>query len=327
MKEHGVNLALTCVVLAALASAAHATTVYVGCKGSPNTTIQEGVNAAPASGTVIVCPGHYAENVTVTTANLTVRANGSVKLTGTAGWGFDLAANHVTITGFEITGFATGVYVGPGFGYAMINLNNVHGNGTGIGFSYSSGHNWVTANAVYSNSADGIFDYSTAGYDYFVANTVYENGFGAEDPVPISPGQNNGIEISTTTCTTVAECTAYVVGNYVHNNAADGVYLNTASNASVTLNLLSSNGYDGLGLGYSTGNTISANEANGNANNGFEVDSNSTGSLIELNKMSGNTVFDATDHSSGSGPGGVGNTWTKDYCQKASPSALCVAIP
>ncbi|MGA8101849.1 MAG: hypothetical protein WB869_06830 [Candidatus Acidiferrales bacterium] len=62
------------------ASSLRAATIYVGTCGTPNkTTIQAAVNASAAGGTVLICPGTYPEQVTIT-KNLTVSGVASANM-------------------------------------------------------------------------------------------------------------------------------------------------------------------------------------------------------------------------------------------------------
>ncbi len=328
MKEHGVNFALTCVVLASLAAAAHATTVYVNCKGqTPNyTTIQAGVNAVATDtppNTVVVCTGRYKENVVVNGIanvgenNIVVRANGVVTLSpgsgGTGSPGFTVYGTSVWINGFEISGFtgSAGIFVEPSTQGALIENNLIYGNGTGVSLSYSSGAD-VIGNVVYLNGADGIFDFEGYG-DYIASNSVYANG--GITGSPTSPGQNNGIEISTGSY-------GSAFSNIVYGNVADGVYFNGVQGGSIAFNQASSNGHDGIGLaGPSTGpsiqNSVSYNTANSNKNDGIEINSVSTSNTLTLNNMFGNRVLDAQDENGS-------NTWgNSEDCVTSSPSGLC----
>ena len=314
--KRAVKLGLTCAVFALLISAAQASTIQVGCLGSLYHTIQDGVNAANSGDTVLVCKGIYAENVSVTTSDLTIKAANQVLLVpgDSTVPGFDVFANGVTIENFEIRGFggSSGIEVdkfgSQPVGGELFKNNNIHNNGTGIALDHSSGNNWVTNNSVHNNSGDGIFDNGTAGSDYFVSNQAFQNG------------GTGGIVIANTS----AANSAYLIDNQVKGNTADGVYLNFASNVSLEHNLMSSNGNDGFEAEGSNTNCIIGNSADANGNNGLEFHSDSIYSEVKSNKMYGNASFDATDHSGGgSGPGGVSNAWTNDHCLKDSPVGLC----
>jgi len=95
-------------------------------------TIQAAINNAASTGdTIVVAAGTYAGNVNV---------NKSVTLSGAAGaivqqaggYGFQVAAPNITITGFEIKGCATGIqtYGAPSVNYGTLTLRDtyVHNN-------------------------------------------------------------------------------------------------------------------------------------------------------------------------------------------------------
>ncbi|MDB5432933.1 MAG: type secretion C-terminal target domain, partial [Caulobacter sp.] len=124
-----------------------ASTLLVGSGGFA--TIQAAVNAAHSGDTILVAAGTYAENVVIATSGVTLIAQGEVTLQGTfksdngvaangsvadfltavtttayngnAGVAFQVNADNVTLTGFNIDGYAYGVKLGAGTDGATLN--------------------------------------------------------------------------------------------------------------------------------------------------------------------------------------------------------------
>lgn len=110
------------IALAALAAsggtaAAGSETVFVSPSGSPSNagtscataqyaTIGNGVSAAPAGGTVIVCPGTYTEDVAVSKALMLAGRHARINATGLDN-GIKITHSWVRVTGFTVWG-ATG---------------------------------------------------------------------------------------------------------------------------------------------------------------------------------------------------------------------------
>ena len=124
------------------------------CDSAAYSTIQSAVDAAPAGGTVIVCPGTYTEDVIISSP-LTLRgkdatiqgsstANGMCDQLGPAGAGsapclagVTIKSSDVEVRGFTVTGalgegiLATGSLAGGSISDVSISHNRVVGNDTG----------------------------------------------------------------------------------------------------------------------------------------------------------------------------------------------------
>lgn len=111
----GVATAAAVPMLVATASAATA----AGPAGHPCATaayssVQAAVTAAPARGTVIVCPGTYSESVTITKSlRLAGQPGASIDATGQP-YGVGAAASYVTISGLTVRGASVGGLLATG---------------------------------------------------------------------------------------------------------------------------------------------------------------------------------------------------------------------
>ncbi len=125
--------AISMIVLAVPVSL-HASTMYVGTCGGPNKpTIQAAVNASSPGGTVLVCPGTYAEQVTITKdltlQGLVVGTAGQVVITSPA---TGVVANTYDLYNYGTAPVAAQVLV-QNARQVVLNNITVDGNNNGIG--------------------------------------------------------------------------------------------------------------------------------------------------------------------------------------------------
>jgi Calx-beta domain/Right handed beta helix region/Domain of unknown function (DUF4214) len=136
--------------------------------------IQEGVNAVPVNGTVIVNSGTYDEDVTINKDGVKVLGAGSATTNirgpiGGPGSTVAIPANNVTLAGFTITRLgntvadwnnpnlnSVGVSISSSFTNVLIRDNVFTGNRTGIDINNSSGHT-VRNNVIDFNRTGMIF--------------------------------------------------------------------------------------------------------------------------------------------------------------------------
>lgn len=212
-------------------------------------TIQGGVDGVLPNGTVHVLPGTYAESVTVAKRVSLLGSGASSVLVvgadapGSRGFYVD-RADYVTISGFKIRDFETGIYLrGTGVGPVprvfdatitdnVLESNTTYGirgtyvytstlcsNGVTLGsqgiYLENSSYNTVCYNTVYNNLGVGI-RLNTGNENSFDNNLVYDI-------------QNVGIELSGSTINNG------IYGNDVHDVFWDGILVNGSGGASVTV--------------------------------------------------------------------------------------------
>lgn len=102
-----------------------------------------------------------------------------------------------------------------------------------------------------------------------------------------------------------------------HND--ESVYSQTAANPAIQHNKISFNTFDGIGLLATTGAIVSNNFSENNGYDGIYVSSDSTGNTITNNQMEANAEHDAHDDSNGPGTAGTANTWEKNHCGSLDP--------
>ena len=212
-------------------------------------TIQGGVDGVLPNGVVHVLPGTYAESVTVAKrVSLLGSGASSVLVVGTDAAGsrgfYVDRADYVTISGFKIRDFETGIYLrGTGVGpvarvFDATITNNVLESNTTYGirgthvytstlcsndvtlgnngiYLENSSYNTVCYNTVYNNLGVGIR-----------LNTGNENSF---DNNLVHDIQNVGIELSGSTLNNG------IYGNHVHDVFWDGILVNGSGGASVSV--------------------------------------------------------------------------------------------
>jgi hypothetical protein len=67
---------------------------------------------------------------------------------------------------------------------------------------------------------------------------------------------------------------------------------------------------------------LSANTANNNGNDGFDVDVNSYDNTFDSNTAKGNAVLDLSDSSVGTGTAGTANIWTNNTANTTNPPGI-----
>lgn len=319
-------LLLTAVPLLAAQSMMAGTLAVGSCKAKVPSfaTISAAVSAAPAGSTILVCPGVYPEQVTITQ---------SVTLTGITDSNQDLAvitvpsgglaANSSSVFGESV---AAQVLVQGG----SVTINDIAVDGTGgdlqcagntwiVGVFYAPGSSGTVNHARVSGQFDGgcgvgVWAENTDGSDKFVSvqnSSVHDmDGFGifvasgAASPNLFASIRSNIVSVGATGLIGIglANVNGLVVGNTV-SNAMFGI-VNTGTNVTVAFNSASQTtaGIALEGGGSVTNNTVSnSNLGVWFFSDGGVVQSNRlswiSGSAVEFNCsaaiVSGNSINDA----------------------------------
>jgi len=305
-KSLTVAAAAATVALAALTAAgghARAASLCVNPGGTSGcmATIQAAVSAAASGDTITVSPGTYQESVTIKTP-LTLQGAGAPAPTIDAHGadnGVHIAADHVTLVGFKVTGARLdGVLVNGN--YDQILHNNISGNATlvipppagapapsawnGVNFQNAS---WglIADNDVGNNPGRGIRLEGSAVYDF--------PDVGIHSVITGRSDHN------------------VVVNNNVHDNqSACGIVLSTDSSDNVVANNTSTNNPAGIVVSalppfglpntpfadhmpHSDGNIVTGNTVQSNLGVGINIDAVSgtdNNSLVMGNVVSSNGV-------------------------------------
>ena len=102
-----------------------------------------------------------------------------------------------------------------------------------------------------------------------------------------------------------------------------GVRMSLTSGAVVDDNRLTANELDGILLEAATGSSISNNRVDDNGHYGIGASAQSSGNTIDADHATGNATFDCFDDSHGAGTSGTANLWTRDHGDTSSPPGLC----
>jgi len=314
--------------------AAAVTTLHVDDDGAQwpgaYTTITAALAVAVNGDTIIVHEGTYVENLLIP-KSVTIQAaagearpviDGSANAaSGWAGSVIRIAANNVTIDGFELKDGANGIVGGDVSGATIKknvihdNLNYVGSNGVGILLWGDNDNNVIEDNIIYYNDRQGIF----IGYNSFSpdaatkismgntisGNKIHDNGLYT---LPNGPDASAyGIQLWNADGNTISR-------NKIHNHDdwfvvpgfdfAQGIYLFDSANNAITNNDLHHNNY-GVGI-YSFARGAGTNTINYNnifKNTGFGVRSFDAVSLDATNNWWGHRS--GPTHSNN--PGGKGD--------------------
>jgi len=284
--------------------------------GSP---IQDALNNASSGDIICVKAGNYTENVDIATAHLTLAGEGAdvvnVIAADSGDHVFEVTANYVNITGFNVTG-ATGIdkagiclneadrcnisdnnasnneYLGIYLDSSSDNilLNNTASNNGHHGIElYDSSNNTLTCNTANSNCCDGIY------LDYSSNNTLLNN--------TASNNEGDGIGLYYLSDNTLT-------GNTADSNYYGGIYLEFSSNNTLLNNTASNNDFDcddrdyyGIELLYDSSDNLIYNNYWSNTNNAYDDGSNRW-----------NTTIITTGPNIIGGPSIGGNYWSDYAC-------------
>jgi parallel beta-helix repeat protein len=242
-----VGITMLGLLLAGSANAANLTVCPSGCAYS---SIQKAINSSSTGDTILVQSGTYFENVKVN-KKLTLRGIGNpVVEAGGSKSAITLAADGITLEGFNATG--SGHKNDAGIKVTSSNNtmsgNNASNNFVGI-YLYSSRNNMLTSNNALNNEYGIALDYSSnntingnnassnnyyigIGLDYSSNNTLSDNNVYHEFyGISLESSSNNTIN-----------------SNNVYNNSEGGIYLFNSSDNTLNENNASNNYNDGISL-------------------------------------------------------------------------------
>jgi parallel beta-helix repeat protein len=194
-------LLVSVIALTLLSSAAMAVEITVNDSGNGNyTTIQDAVNAANNSDTIIVYPGTYNENVDVNKSVIIISQSVNpddtkVQAASSADYVFNVSRDNVTISGFNITNAAgtskAGIFL-DGVQHSIISDNKFSENYYNI-FLNDSRNNELTGNIVSRSSSSGIQLVDSG------SNIIYNNYFNNTINIQMSNSAGNSWNIAKTT--------------------------------------------------------------------------------------------------------------------------------
>ena len=267
-----------------------------GAFNASNTPIQHAIDNATAGDTICVMDGTYTKNVDVY-KRLTIKSeNGSVNCIVNAldsnDHVFEVTADYVNISGFNVTGATgndkAGIYLGYA-DYCNVSDNTASNDTVGIGLVVSS-NNTITGNTASANNEYGIgLDHSN--YNNITDNTASHNTVG----IGLDHSNYNNITDNTASTNTEygigLEDSIYnaITSNTVSANADCGIALYSSEYNIITNNAASNNEY-GIGLSLSDYNNISDNTATNN-DCGIGLKEQSSYNNITSNTASANNEY------------------------------------
>ena len=287
------------------AGSAHAapTTVYVStagkagaagtsCASAAYKSVQAGVNAVATGGTVVICGGTYAEQVSVTRKTAIVGQSGATIDASGKAYGIGLAASYSSVTGMTVKNANGGGDQGPNDGIVSAAFTS-----RGL---IEADHLSITNNTLTGNLNAGI-DLNSTQYSTASGNKAVQNGIGINVSDDLGRAALNNIIDGNVTNENFGGCGvaladhtgAGVLGNRVTNNVSDdnGLSTPTAPDASAGSGVILASPIPGGHVEY---NLISGNSFDGNGHGGVVVHahapSNFTGNAITNNRIKTNNL-------------------------------------
>jgi hypothetical protein len=277
------------------AAVTHQDTVYVSPAGQTGAadqscgtaafgSVQAGVDAVPARGTVIVCAGTYDESVTIAQSmTLAGRPGAVIDATGQQ-YGVGVGASYVTVSGLTVENASIGATLADGILTAgVVNNAVVIGN-----------HVTIIGDTTENNVGSGIDLNSTTGSSA-IDDVSKDNAVGINVSDDLGqPATDNSI-----------------IGNVAEDNAGGcGIALADHTGAGISGNRVIGNVSNDNGLGTPTGtsasagsgvilagitggvfdNTITGNTFNGNGHAGVDVHAHVAGMNMTGNVITGNWI-------------------------------------
>ena len=239
--------------------------------------IQDAVNNASSGDTIGVKAGNYTESVDIETAHLTLAGEGADVVNVTAAdsgdYVFEVTANYVNISGFNVTGATkisnAGICLNEA-DHCNISDNTASGNYDGIDL-YDSNNNTLTGNTANLNHCDGI-------YLEFSSDNILLNNAASNNDYP-------GIYLWGSNNNTLENNTANYNNNTASNNDGDGIYMESSSDNTLTGNTASNNDGYGIYMESSSDNTLTGNTASNNDGYGIYLYDYSSDNLIYNNYL------------------------------------------
>jgi parallel beta-helix repeat protein len=203
-------------------------------------TIQEAINNASISDTILVANGTYNEHLTINKSITIMGAsNNQTILNGTiANTAVTIIADNVTIKGFTIQGFYTGIVINQSQGISIVQNQITKTWTKGAVYLINSRNITLTNNTINRNQSPGIYAFNSNTTKFSQNNIT----------------NNDGIGISLNNCTNTV-----IIGNKMKSNLGDAIFCAYAYDLRIEENILTLNDYRGVWASNSNGTVFHNN--------------------------------------------------------------------
>lgn len=201
--------------------------------------------------------------------------------------GIDIASNNVTVKNINVSDLKVGIQFSSGSNTTLTNVTlisnyyGVYGGSNNSLIAYSNiSDNTIGIRATYianNNYSDNVF-YNNPDYSIYFGDNTSESNLIQNNYVYY--GNNKAIQVSGNNSTVINNTVEYITGD-----GSDGIHLNTAFNATVRLNTVTSQGQGtGIDLNGATNSLVEYNNFT-SLTTGIELDVSSDNNIIQYNRV------------------------------------------